>query len=686
MRGRTYAAAFAAFAAASLAPAASEVARAATAGDGAAAATIDVIGRRHEAERVERAGHSTVIRPEDASRFDSKAQLERESSLSVPETGRITAAGFAVPRIRGQDARLTEVYVGDLLLQDPYSGLPLIDELDLRAFGEMVFYEGVPPPSLPTLDPIGVIQYRPRPLTKPHAAVIGATYGKPYGISAFWLAEAKLAGTGTPDEARIYLRRHSTNGRYEYLSDNGTPYNTADDRNLTRDNNDRWSNAAMPLFTARLGPGVLKGLLLYQASKTGIPAPNGTQTSLARESASTWLGTLRWQVPLATQGAAPRSLTLSAAANQDTRSTRGLAGTPAGSDATLAVHGAKAGARLAFGDATDELLLGVEESQARVVAATGTGASLTLSRSATNVHIGSTFRPAPPFELEAKVLARVLTDQYTAQATPSSLDTLPQGNKRTVAPGASLAGLWSLGPAQLYVQLARLSRPASLLEEFGDGALILGHPSLHPESAQHQELGLDAQTSDRDGTVHLAIFQDDTLDRIVFVPALAQSLRAQNVGKARIQGAELATTYEIGPTHVFGGITMLKPLDLADPTHATVLPGVAERQASLGLEQKLGRAVALRWTSRYRSDVYRDLQNLIVVPATWISDAYADLSLQLAGTKTQLGLAILNVADVKKLPLEAPGEGGNSGETAYSDLAGYPLPGRQWRLSLAVSF
>jgi hypothetical protein len=224
-----------------------------------------------------------VIRPDDPSRFDTAAQLRQDASLAVPETGRISASGFALPRVRGEDVRFTEVYVEGMLLQDPYSGLPLVDELDLRAFGILVVHEGVPPPELASAGPIGVLDYRVAPAKA--GTLLGATVGQPYGVAGWALSTDATAGPD-PWSFRVYARRHVTDGKYRYYDDHGTPYNTDDDTYRIRQDNQRQSSQILPVVAGPLLGGRLTALALAQSSNTGLPSLIG-QDSAAGASART---------------------------------------------------------------------------------------------------------------------------------------------------------------------------------------------------------------------------------------------------------------------------------------------------------------------------------------------------------------------------------------------------------------
>ncbi len=639
--------------------------------------TIDVIGHRAEGEREDRPGKSVVIRPEDASRFDTKTLLEADSSLALPETGRVTAQGFAIPRIRGQDVRLTEVYVDDLLLQDAYSGLPLVDELDLRAFGELAVYQGLAPPLLPTLDGIGVIQYRTRPIKKALSSA-GTTVGKPYGQSAWALAGIGHREEDEVREVRFYARRHVTDGHYEYYSDNGTPYNKTDDSYKVRENNQRSSTQMLPMVQWPVAGGSLKVLGLSQESRTGLPTTNANLNSQASQTASSRLASLAWRrqrVTLRASGQADRRVTTDPNRSLLTTAERNaFSSTSAGF-----------GADLDFLSAPNALRLSIGQDDTRAKITSDGSTQVDVSRATDKLAVGSSLRVAQPLTVEAKAQAANLADDFHASTSPNSITRPPTGRRSAKIQGGSLAGEWRSGAASTYVQAGQSRRAASLLEEFGDGGQVLGSADLAAERAFHRELGVTVANHDRTLAFTSAVFQDDTLDRITLAPALAGSLRAQNLGKTRIRGLEGAVDGNWGDTHAFVTFTRLSALDVTDEARARALPFVAERYASSGLEEKFGTAT-LRETSRYQSEVYRDLGNAIVVPAYWVHDLSSDVRILFGDHKLDGGLAVLNFTNVRKLSVSAPGPRGNDGATSYSDVSGYALPGRQWRFSLALEF
>lgn len=641
--------------------------------------TIDVYGQRREAQREERPGQSVVFRPEDPSRFDLKALLGSEPSVTLPETGRIQASGFAVPRIRGQDTRLSEVYVEDELLQDPYSGLPLVDDLDVRAFGELQYHQGVAPPELETVSPVGVLRYRERPLTRP-TLLVGTTVGRPYGLAGWSLAGTPAKADGA--SARVYLRQHQTDGRYPYHDANGTPYNTKDDATRIRRNNDRRSAQVLPIFAYRHGRQSYRLLMLGTESEAGLPAAGAAAAGSARQAISARLASLRVRHDTGTTSMiAPDALELRGAFRRDARDTEDPSQVILGYNdhASLVVASRKGGVAAHWDGTTGTGRVAVEEERASV---DGDG-GLNVSRKATSLYGGASFSLGQAFDLELKYRTLQIDDDRKEADNNPVFEVPIDGQRTTHAAGGSAAFGWRAGLLSAYLQHGRTARPPSLLEEFGDGGRIRGSPSLTSERIRHSEFGTALRDSSGSSRLGLAVFQDDIAERIVFLPTAADTMRAQNLERTRVRGIEARGEASLGDTRISLGFTRLDPRDLTSRT-TRILPGVAERYGALSIEQDLSPAT-LRLGSRYQSQVYRDLGNSIVVPAYTIHDASADLKLDVAETELRIGLAILNVTDVKRLRIKAPATDANDGWSAYGDVDGYPLPGRQWRLSASAA-
>lgn len=643
---------------------------------------IDIISTRRETELVDRPGTSYVIRPSDATRFDTKTQLSRSASLALPETGRVSASGFVIPRVRGQDTRLTEVYVGDMLLQDPYSGLPLVDEIDLRAFGELAIHQGTAPLDLPTVGGIGIVQYRPRKITRTQLTA-GTTVGRPYGTAGFVAHDRALANGGL----RLYARQHMTSGRYEYLDDAGTPYNTADDKLRQRTGNDRRSQQFVPTATWRQGPNRIAALGLWQTGRTGMP-PLQPSDPQAAEKATTSLSTLRFEHQLTTARAlAPTAVQLHAGHHDDARQRDDLDGAVGSSAASqFAVQTRRIGLGLLWDSERHNMRADADAARAHL--AQESGATTALRRDVQGLHLGALSRFGSHWQLETKAVWRRHTDMSRATSVRNDQQTDGRTARRDHR-GASAAIGYRTNNWSLYAQGARRERPPSLLEEFGDAAYVRSNPALDNEQSRHVELGGSLSNQARSARIGAALFDDATSDRLTFVPSLAQSVRAMNIGRANIRGVELHGDWLLADTNLLASVTHLWPEDLTIEDHPRQLPGVPKWLAVASVSHKLS-VITARWQSRYRGALYRDPLNDVQLPAALVHDAAVDVGWPWTWASGAIdfdaGLAIDNVTDAKRLPIAARHGASQSGEVAYSDVAGFPLPGRQWRLTAAATY
>ena len=232
-------------------------------------------------------------------------------------------------------------------------------------------------------------------------------------------------------------------------------------------------------------------------------------------------------------------------------------------------------------------------------------------------------------------------------------------------------------------------RPPTLLEKFGDGALIRDNTALNPESTLHQETGAQWSCSDFSSafsfinqiSLRFALFRDNTRDRITLLPSLAQTMRAQNAVRTQIDGIEIASDISFLSTTLGMGYAHMEPDDFSIPERIRLIPGVPEDVGVVSLSHSIS-VVTLRWATRYQSQVWRDSDNSIAVPGYTIHDATVDAK----GSTFSLGFGLYNVTDQRRLAINGVGTRSNEGYTAYSDYSGMPLPGRQWRVSLSASF
>src|SRR5690606_13920930 len=140
----------------------------------------------------------------------------------------------------------------------------------------------------------------------------------------------------------------------------------------------------------------------------------------------------------------------------------------------------------------------------------------------------------------SKATVRRHTDSFDDFESNDVFAETPEDERKREVTGYSQGLSWSNAYYLVYLQYGRLQRPPTLLEEFGNGGGVRANPDLEPEAVEHKELGASYRTLSGSFGAGLALFQDDTKDKITFLPSVGQTMRAANVSKTRIQGAELS--------------------------------------------------------------------------------------------------------------------------------------------------
>jgi hypothetical protein len=640
---------------------------------------IIVHGKRSESSHRERGGQSLLIQPHDeASRYETVTHLKRESSVLLPETGRISASGFVLPKIRGQDVRLTDVYLEDMKIQDPYSGLPLIEDLDLRAFGRLEVHQGMSPPDVPGGNPIGTIRYRFRQ-EKQSNLRLGLQSGRPFGESLWGLGVAR----DTDSDARLYLRGHRTSGRYAYYSDESTPYNVSDDRMRVRENNDQKSLQAVPYIKRQWNEYTLQGLGWIYAADRALPSNSALHDATARESSKGQVLHLSLRRDLqetALFTAAHYSLGL--AQQQDDRKIEdpGHRYLGAAERTHMQVRSQHVnGSFKASGDSWDHFLT-VDTSQSQVDNQADARQISDLTRHNRSLALGSHINPLPFVFFEGKLAWLTLRDADAGRVENGfQQEEWDQRKSRRDSRSLGMSAAYIRSSWGLYLQYAEAQRLPSLLEEFGNGSTLRPNVSLRAEDIHHREAGFSLQGDD--WSLSQAIYQDGTRDKIIFVPILASASKALNIRRTDVMGIDLRAQYRWKRSDFYLSASRLYPYDRTR-AEKKILPGLPEKIFVFEFDQGFSEDTTIRWFARYRSEIYRDLGNSVQLPGAWIHDASADHKIRIGKAEWALGLSLRNVFDVRDIAIQAPDTAGNHGRTAFSDVAGYPLPGRQWIASI----
>ncbi len=250
---------------------------------------------------------------------------------------------------------------------------------------------------------------------------------------------------------------------------------------------------------------------------------------------------------------------------------------------------------------------------------------------------------------------------------------------------ARLAGdVAAKGSAGRYVRLP------TLLELFGDRGTIRGSPELLPERGTSADVGVvwaparalrsPAGPIDR-VLVQAAAFATRARDTIALISTAGFAARAENIGGTRTHGGELVASARLRRTlSVTASYTRLVTEQLAiDPNlRGKPLPRTPGHLAYARAE--LARHGAALWIdAAIQSTAYLDQASFRRVPARTLVGAGARVPIA-RGLAAALAVANLAGTRVVTIPADRPIDAPH--RTALADLAGFPLPGRSFYLSL----
>lgn len=222
----------------------------------------------------------------------------------------------------------------------------------------------------------------------------------------------------------------------------------------------------------------------------------------------------------------------------------------------------------------------------------------------------------------------------------------------------------------------RASRVASFLELFGERGQILGNSNLRPEISLNKEIGifLHTQFYKISSKSELTWFRKNIQDMILFVPNSQFSLRAENVDRAIINGFEFSQILDWKDWKGKLNYTYsIAKNDSESPAlRGKYLPLRPVNEVYSSLQYKLyDFDIGADFT--YIGAVFRDRTNEYVnfLPGRDLYGAFISYSFNKkeTGEDWKLGLDVRNITDKK-----------------FSDLIGYPLPGRIWYLNLSMRF
>ena len=648
---------------------------------------VYIRGSKKEKYHRDKGGRATLIKPGSPSRMNPEILLSEDPSMVVSKDDQIRSTGFVIPSVRGQDSKLTDISLGNLLIYDPLSSLPLFNEPDLMAFGQLEIYHGVTPWNLPGSSPTGHIRYDMPSMTQ-NRSHAGIQAGKPFGHSLWLKQQGSQEFEHLDFSYSLFGRTHQSNGRFNYYDDKGNPWVPRDGETASRENNDSRTQLFMPWIRLESKSQILDLVVLSLRRKNGTPG-YGRRLSSGRQKTRADLVGLSWSYHFSRGSViSPDRLDVTGMIRKDEHELDdpNHPVTKKAFRQGTGVFTHEEGLRLVWDKDRMQSSLGIQKGVAELNQnqdgqekskyqrhhIQGTGGVRLVHFDWLNSEIKGGARKQTDVSDQANELYKILSEDESRERERSGF-----------YKNASYSLYGSTGSLGYYVQTAWTQRPPGLWEFFGDSAHILPNLSLKAEKIRHHELGSWYRFKEPDIRIFASIFRDQMDDKIFFLPSYAGTYRAQNLRKTRISGIEAGGDWSLScGLYSTLSLTALNPVWVTSDKE-TKLPGVAEKQGVFTIGYDWQKKLNFRLSTKFQGRKFLDEDNSQAVNSVQTWDSGLDYQLKLFESIFYAGISVTNLTDQKYMDIYSAQNPGQKGRTGLSDTPGIPAPGRQWVLSVS---
>ncbi len=595
---------------------------------------------------------------------------------------------FSAVSIRGSTLKQVQVYLDGVPLNPDGVSIVNLSELPLQAFSRVEVYEGNAPLALGASPMGGVVNLVTRDLP-PQPTLVSVTAGSFHTARVHAWTGLTGVALGRPGDMFLMVEALSTRGDFLYFDDNGTQNEMFDDHLRTRSNNDKVQVNGLGRWRLQTSTGTWTVLERLLRRDEGIPGYAEAPARAARldtfsnllvagymPAGGSWAPrTQMWARWRRETFADPlNEVGLGAGTRQSDTSNLGarvhliqVRGPSALGEMSLDVRRDGYGAR--------DLDTGEEDPPLRRRAATlSVGATLQFQQAAVQVQPGVQV----PL-VDNRALESGTGDPETApeQEEPGAPPLLWAVNPRlglVVRPGPGLAFKGNAG---------RYLRPPDPTELFGDRGYIQGNPALAPEAGWQWDLGVHLEAravGGVQGRGRLTGFWNEAKNLIVFVQNSQHTMRAVNVGRARVTGVESSISAEAWDlVQVETGVTWTRALNLSDipDQHGNVLPRMPPWLVFSRTTLLWRSLVRVGYLFQFAAANYWDTPNINESAPRTLHSVFARCTPGPPWPSVEMSIANLTNRIVDVVPRDSlAAEDGEKVVKAMTDFVGYPLPGR----------
>lgn len=627
---------------------------------------IVVTGEHDPADPAETSSQVTVVTIDD--RIPASADVATAVGRAPGAViGRLGGLGDrATVGLRGSASRQVEVTIDGIPL-NPEGGLAVdLSELPLRGFERVMIYRGLAPPLVGSGALGGVVELSTGERRVSSLTLSGGSWGTARGAA---LASGALPGPAAAS-GWFAVDGLATAGTFPWYDDGGTRITASDDRVVIRGNND-----ARQLSTlSRIQAGDPLRITVLHAGlwrSEGLPGATFAPSLGVRSDMSRHLIAARGE---GTVGVVRGGLLLQGLRRTEVFDDRGgEIGLTADWLSSTTETGRARGtlSALPLPQLRLDAALGVSLDRFRsddlLRSTIGARGGRRVTRGVLAAGLGPT---SGAWRVTPGIVGIQIASSMTGAATDRTLILPRVGARLSASPAVTLKANAGAG-----------ARPPDLLELFGDRGPLVGNPMLRPERGITADLGIGGAWIR--AQLEAVGFARRVHDLIVWSQGPQGVSRAENVDEATIIGLEGAGSWQGRWLELEASGALVRAVDTSDdPTYrGNQLPRVPA--ASVGLQGAVARdGLRLALDLSLAAGRFADDANLVPRP----SQVLLGSTLALRRGPTSLELDVRNVLDriVATVPRDPLVDDGSTAPAAVVDLAGYPLPGRTFLLTVRL--
>ena len=593
--------------------------------------------------------------------------------------------GYSTLSIRGSGSGQVVYYLDGMPLNDARSGEVNLENLPLENLERIEIYRGFTPARFGVSGIGGVVNLVTKKSEEYASSMISGSYGS-FNTAKVILAHSQKIKAF---DYMLYFNRTSSDGKFIFTDDNGTPYNTADDRLAKRRNNDFQSYAATVkggYENDRIRVGIMDDFFYKDQ---GLP---GVNNNIIR---STRLETVRNMANIDIDVKDIVSDTLSAgikffySLNRDVYDNPDLEVIRLGNARTEKGFQDSIGADIVWDMALPRVFQKITLLTSYQYEMYRSSEKSNYTRNRTEWSpLMQRHRLALALEDEIavfnerlRIVPEIRYEYWDQLFAPPGNDTgytgNPGGENREFHHVGAQLGLRYNPWDALYLRASagRAFRAPTLTELFGNRGFIKGNPSLKPERSVNVEAGIGydrkINISVLDGiTAEYVFFYTLVDDRITMINSYNYTMTAQNIDQAEIIGHELSLSLGLFE-HLELGVnyTNMRAIDRGKIRYyrGKHLPYCPVNEVSFS-SKVTSKYIACAYELSYTGGNFRDRYNT----------ASGYLQLRLIHSMT------VQVFPCKELVLTI--EVKNMDDNKVRDVVGYPLPGISCYGTVAVKF